>query len=101
MTTLDGDLSIVGDILCEFFSHYLVSFMGIKDWAESHGASASGRRSAHVTSNSNRREAVGTSNGKVGSPGLVEVELLNIILLDVLNAIMRERIWLRNHNSSL
>ena len=54
VTALDGDLSIVGNILSEFLSHYLVSLMSIKDGAQSHGASASGRRSAHVTSNSNR-----------------------------------------------
>jgi hypothetical protein len=41
VATLNGNLCIVGNIGCELLSHYLVCLVSIKDWAKSHGTSAS------------------------------------------------------------
>ena len=89
MTTLEGDLGIVGNVFAEFFDHKLVGVVSIKHWRETHAASDSGLRSQDVTSNGNRRETISASDGQVGPPNLVKVELLNIFLMNALNAIVK------------
>ena len=62
--------------------------VSIKNGRETHRAANGGLGSADVTSNLNRRKSVSSSDREIGPPGLVEVELLNIVLADIFNTLM-------------
>ena len=75
MAVTKSNLGVVWHIGGEFLLHDLVCFLGLSSRAESHGAANGGGGTEHVSSGDDGRKSLGSSDGEIRSPHVVQVKL--------------------------
>jgi len=88
VASVESDLAVVRHVLGEFLSDSIGGLLGVHVGWESHGDTHAGGGADNVSGLGDFGKTVGTSDGKVGRPGVVQVHLDKVVLVDHLDTLV-------------